>query len=586
MCEGKTYYVAENGSDTGTGSISDPFKTIQKASDVMQPGDTCLVREGVYREWIKPPRGGSSDSCRITYKAAPGEKVVIKGSEQITSWVMLKGNVWKVELPDSFFGGFNPFKTNVEGGWLAFGQEYHLGELYLNGESYCEKMTLKEVSAAPGTWFTGDCDGTTLICANFGGVDPNTALTEINVRECIFFPEMKGLKYIAVDGLTMMHAAANWVCFMAFQYAAVGTYYGRSWIIQNCHITDAKCAGLVCGNDPSDYNEGFDLEETGHHIIRNNWIQRCGEAGIHGYKGWAASLIEGNLIEDINCKKQFGGNESGGMKLHHAIDVTVRNNIVRRVYAGKGGQFAGIWIDWAAQGTRITGNVVYELDEWSGWAFFMQNSHCSPVLVDNNIFYGQIYNTSRNCIFAHNLFIDCRWFFMVENMDPVYWKPHTGKVVEALPLTHLENDRNFNNIYIKKGTDQMINAQGYRINWNVHYSGARKCQWGEEDSIVESDFNTGVSFKSLENGVTIAFNSDDAPFEVKCPFITHDFIGVYDLTGQGIEDHHGNPITVSTDVLGNVRGMLHPTAGPFEKLEIGENLFSLTAGPSKGSSTV
>lgn len=44
---------------------------------------------------------------------APGEHAVIKGSERITSWQHVEGNVWKVVLPNSFFGAFNPYKENV-----------------------------------------------------------------------------------------------------------------------------------------------------------------------------------------------------------------------------------------------------------------------------------------------------------------------------------------------------------------------------------------------------------------------------------------------------------------------------------------
>ena len=324
------------------------------------------------------------------------------------------------------------------------------------------------------------------------------------------------------------------------------------------------------------------MEETGHHIVRNNWICKCGEAGIHGYKGWAASLIEGNLIEDINVRKLFGGYESGGMKLHHAVDVTIRNNVVRRIYSGVGGQYVGIWIDWGAQGTRITGNIVYDMDEWTGWAFFIQNSHNSPVLIDNNIFIGQIYNTASNSVFAHNLFVDSRWYFMVENMEPVYWKPHTAEAVEILPLTHLDNDRYYNNIFIKKGTDQLINAHDYKVDWNVYYQGARKCGCGENHSIVENDFDANVRVLTLTDGVSISFCADNAPFNVNCPAITHDFIGIYPLTGQGLEDHKGNPINVDTDILGNSRNSFHPAAGPFENLKNGENSHTFYAGPHKG----
>lgn len=42
------YYVAANGNDDNTGSISAPFASIQKAQSVVQPGDTVLLRGGRY----------------------------------------------------------------------------------------------------------------------------------------------------------------------------------------------------------------------------------------------------------------------------------------------------------------------------------------------------------------------------------------------------------------------------------------------------------------------------------------------------------------------------------------------------------
>ena len=44
-------------------------------------GDVITIFEGVYRERIDPPRGGKSFLEPIIYQAAPGERVVIKGSE-------------------------------------------------------------------------------------------------------------------------------------------------------------------------------------------------------------------------------------------------------------------------------------------------------------------------------------------------------------------------------------------------------------------------------------------------------------------------------------------------------------------------
>lgn len=79
------YHVAKNGSDTGKGTLQDPFLTINKAASVAVAvaGDTITVHEGVYREWVNPKYKGLSDKRRIVYQAAEGEKVVIKGSEEI-----------------------------------------------------------------------------------------------------------------------------------------------------------------------------------------------------------------------------------------------------------------------------------------------------------------------------------------------------------------------------------------------------------------------------------------------------------------------------------------------------------------------
>ena len=72
-------HVAKTGSDVADGSEAGPFLTINRAAAVAQPGDTVVVHAGEYREWVRPQRGGLSDQRRITYQAAAGEHVVIKG---------------------------------------------------------------------------------------------------------------------------------------------------------------------------------------------------------------------------------------------------------------------------------------------------------------------------------------------------------------------------------------------------------------------------------------------------------------------------------------------------------------------------
>ena len=76
------YYVSEAGSDDGPGSLDKPFRTIQRAAEKMEPGDVCLVRGGIYRETVRPPRGGEPGKP-IRFRAYPGETVTLSGLEAV-----------------------------------------------------------------------------------------------------------------------------------------------------------------------------------------------------------------------------------------------------------------------------------------------------------------------------------------------------------------------------------------------------------------------------------------------------------------------------------------------------------------------
>lgn len=152
------FHVATRGSDANPGTPTAPLQTIQRAADLAQPGDVITVHEGVYRERINPPRGGHSDARRIVYQAAPGEKVEIKGSEVIKGWVKVQGDTWKVTLPNSFFGTFNPYRDLIRGDWFnPQGREHHTGAVYLNGEWLMEATELDELLTPASTtppWLT------------------------------------------------------------------------------------------------------------------------------------------------------------------------------------------------------------------------------------------------------------------------------------------------------------------------------------------------------------------------------------------------------------------------------------------------
>jgi len=556
-------HVAKTGSDSGSGDERSPYLTINKAASLAQPGDTVTAHAGTYREWVKPVRGGTRESKRIAYRAAPGEKVIIKGSEHITSWTREADGVWKVELPNSFFGEYNPYALNVSGGWLDYGQWHHRGDVYLNGEAFYEKEKAQEVNEAEQSWHCQVGEEMTTIRANFGKANPNKEPTEINVRESLFMPEITGLKYITVDGFHFMHAAANWAPpGLELQTGAVGPRMGKHWIIENCTITNARCVGIILGHAPGvDFS---DIDAYGDHIIRNNVIRRCGQAGIAGQNGASRSLISGNLIEDTNYRREFGGWETAAIKFHNSVDTVISGNLIRGVYRQKEGAF-GIWMDWGNQGIRITGNVIYNTEAAT---VFLEMNH-GPILLDNNILVGQsIRSNSEATVFAHNLLVDCGYDYSADTgRRSEYYTPHTTKVAGRKTGT-AQDDKWFNNIFVRQGLDRVKTASGYVSDFNVFLEGAKKSSFGDENSVVDP-YVTEFTTKDHPLRTTITFFINDTPFRVRGPRVNAGLVGVFPAVGQTIEDRYGNPIEVDTDFNG--KKYPRPIAGPLADLEQGEN---------------
>jgi|GEM_PF-6392657 len=60
---------------------------------------------------------------------------------------MEKGRVWKVTIPNAFFGDYNPYQDSIDGDWfLNKGRLPHTDEVFLNGKSLHEQETLGKVT--------------------------------------------------------------------------------------------------------------------------------------------------------------------------------------------------------------------------------------------------------------------------------------------------------------------------------------------------------------------------------------------------------------------------------------------------------
>lgn len=597
----REYHVSIGGNDAANGSVEKPLRTINRAAQLAFPGDTVTVHQGTYREWIDPLNGGESNARRILYRAAENEKVEVKGSELVTGWKREKKNkqVWKIVLPNRFFGNYNPFNDRLYGDWLWSDKIHHTADVYLNDVSLYETFSLDKVYA-PDTlrtlrnpegctlvWFAEvDAENTT-IYANFGSVDPNKEVTEVSVRPTCFYPTREGLDYITIRGFYFSQAATQWAAPTAEQIGMIATHWCKGWIIEDNVIKNSRANGITLGKERSSghnlecndkrldgtlhyievifnvLRKGWDKDHVGSHIVRNNVISDCEQTGICGSMGAAFSEIYGNHIYNILVKQQFGGAEMAGIKLHGAIDTYIHHNRIHR-----SGNF-GLWLDWMAQGARVSSNLIYDN---LGQDLFIEVSH-GPYVVDNNIFLSphSLQENTDGGVYLHNIFSG--------NMNPLddmrytpYHLNHSTQIKGFRTITQGDH-RFYNNIFIGRN-DQKVNyglVDFDQSKWpiyaedNVFCNGA-KPMTGKEQGWIETSVRPNLRLEETNGAVYLVsdVNLNDLK-NFKGNMIDSERLGITKLSGFPFENPDGTPFVSDKDYFGASRSSA-PVAGPFESL--------------------
>jgi len=571
-------HVGVNGNDSYPGTPAAPLRTIQRAADLAQPGDVITVHEGVYRERVSPPRGGESAAKRIIYRAAPGEKVEIKGSEIIKTWEKAQDDVWKVTIKNSFFGGFNPYSDLIHGDWFdPKGREHHTGAVYLNGEWLTEAAKPDELMKPAGAtplWFGQVDKDNTTIWAQFKGVDPNEQLVEINVRRTVFYPEKTGVNYLTVRGFIMRHAATPWAPPTAEQIGLIGTHWSKGWIIENNVISHSTCSGIALGkygdefdNTSHDTAEGYvktieralgngwNKDTIGHHIVRDNTISHCEQAGLVGSLGAIFSTVTGNSIHDVHVRQLFSGAEMAGIKFHGAIDVEISRNHIYRTTRG-------LWLDWMAQGTRVTANLFHENQSED---LFVEVDH-GPFLIDNNIFLSPtaLLSLSQGGAYVHNLMAGAIRLNPYDARQTPFHKAHSTELA-GMHDNPFGDDRCFNNIFVQRADLSQYDAAPMPVymDGNVFLKGAKPSKQ-EKEPLDKPGFDPALKLVEKTDGfyLEMAFDKDRA--ERARQLVTTERLGKAAIPDLPYERPDGTPIRINADYFGKSRNESNPTPGPFE----------------------
>lgn len=639
--QAKEYFVSMKGKDTNCGTLMEPLRSINAAARLAMSGDTVTVLAGVYRENVNPLFGGTSEQNRILYRANPGDKVYIKGSEVIRNWKKVNGSVWKVDIDNSFFGNYNPYKDTINADWFnAKGRVHHTGDVYLNGKSLYEVETLAKVNnplpmeqtedkeGSTYTWYCESNDKTTTIWANFQGKNPNKELVEINVRPTCFYPENIGIDYITVRGFHLQQAATQWAPPTAEQNGVIGPHWAKGWIIEDNIISESKCVGISLGKERSTgqnfgvnkrmksgfqyqlevvfkaIQRGWSRENVGSHIVRNNVIYNCEQAGIAGHLGCVFSKIYNNHIYNIHTKRIFTGDETAGIKLHAAIDVLIENNRIH-----DNGTMA-MWMDWQCQGTRITGNLMYNnvLD-------FMTEVNHGPYIVDNNIMLSpkSILDYSQGGAFINNLMTGSIIHNDVMNRYTPYHYPHSTQLAGTSTITG-GDDRFYNNIFVAVKTvgasfvnqeamgaanskqPETYGLSAYDIYYpsleayrdtiikggnvyvvtfatveqpvwcgaNLYLNGAEQCKH-DKGSFVDIDFNPEIRIEEKEEGVFLHINVNESFFKVESKEINTKMLGTTRISEGEFLNPDGTTIIIPKQA----------NVGPLNNLKYGENIIKV-----------
>lgn len=657
------YYVNAAASRDGNGTKEMPFKKIGDAARIANAGDEIIVAPGVYREYVDPKNAGTKDA-RITYRSEKPLGAVITGAEELTGWTRYEGNVWTARVDNGIFADYNPYTTYVCGDWYFAPKIRHTGAVYINDLMMYETATLEEcirgeadpcawnAEESKYKWYTEQDGNETVLYANFKGADPNSEKIEINVRRNCFMPSKTGVGYITVSGFLITKAATTWAPPAAYQDGMIGPHWSRGWIIEDCEISNSRCCGISLGkyrdpeNDMYFYTKqvksptqmerdavcrgqyhGWLKERVGGHIIRRCNVHHCEQTGIVGRMGGVFSTIEDCHIHHICNSQQLGGAETAGIKLHAAIDVTIRRNHIHNC-------IMGVWCDWEAQGARITQNLMHDnhrpdgIKPAQGAMFsndiFIEVGH-GPTLIDNNILLSKVsvVMPSEGIACVHNLM--CGSFGLINSgVDSIingqreprytpYHIRHRTEVAGFMTILH-GDDRIYNNIFVQKypvtdtsktpadsdyqvaGTaafdifpsyDEWIKQFDFTkdpdmgalaeahfghlpvwVKGNAYFNGADICKH-EEHCLNDTEHRVFADLVEENGAFKLKTNIFEYIKDFKDGIITSDILGCAFEPEQRFESPDGTAITFDSDYFGDHRG-IDTIPGPFAAKPEGE----------------
>lgn len=290
---GDEIYVSPRGRDWHPGS-SERFalRTVQRAADLAQPGDTIVILPGIYREWLRVRRGGEPGEP-VTFRAATPGTVTITGTAdppvvQDLSWVEEAEGLYSTEPP-----------------WPVY-RMMSAGRVLLNVR-WGGVSNLVRICARPGGMGGFAAVDGRLYVYSGKGVHPSTA--QLSMNDEAPRPGLWGFWRAANVWLEADHIVLEGLRLEGGLGASIRLWGGSNVTVRDCVMSGAQCG--VRGHGPSQ-TSGLVVEHclyhnNGQRQWRDGWLTK-GEA----YAFESAQLVSG---------------AAAGMTLNHNLVVSSHDGI-------------------------------------------------------------------------------------------------------------------------------------------------------------------------------------------------------------------------------------------------------------------
>lgn len=540
-------------SDTGPGSATVPFKTIQRAMDAVSAGDTVNIRTAsgyVYREQITVSSTHSGTSANpITVQAEnPANKPEIRGSDLFAAgsgtWTADSGSIWKMSVsirPQQVFVDFNDtapltmmgLPTADVNAWANSSPPRYPAPIGGNSPTKADMVQ--------GS-FWWDAATQTLYVWLADNSDPNSHNVEVSQRQWLF--NMSQVSNIYLKNLKFRHSNSITWANSSNGYQGHAVALGAGCRLEQADIQWTDFSGVAMAYLAAD-SQVLDS------VISNN-----GDIGITA-PGSYNFLVRGTTLKRNNYRGFSGLWHAGGFKAAADAYGVVEHNIVGE------NNGTGIWFDFCDTTDQKLVHHNYIFTNAAGEG-------------RSGVEAGFMFEGSKNVIFFNNILSNCkrRTIYISHSEDSLIYNntiinpkgSGRGAIevdgVETATAT-LKNTKIFNNIiyydsvggadanaatyYIFMREPNGTNITGNEVDNNVYYraSGTGKWRWRRSVSAGDGDFSTFAAWRTSVN--TSAFGFWDANSKNADPVFGAQSSDSYPLSSGSPAVDAGRTLTEVTD---------------------------------------